>query len=349
MTRILWVATGLAEHLTGIERVVINTIANTPVTDHDEHLVLVDENVDWAVSLEPHAEVLRLRRRTGGVARAPRLPDAYHRLPIALAHSFGAVFPVGLTSAAPRSYTVHDWGPFFDRAMTPTARAAWSYAITQGIRSSGLVHFLAQATAEEAPLWLRPMLDRKTVVTGLPYPVHTAGGPRVGSRVPGLVLSVGTNVPRKRFALLSDACRMVPGAHLVVAGQGTERFSVCAEPGNTARVVGRGRVSDAELHDLYGTAALFVLASTYEGFGLPVLEAWEAGCVILVTESVASRLPYEIRRDVLTVPTSLTAAQLSLAIASALGRTGNEAPRQLDQQVTLIDHLLVRAHRENGG
>jgi glycosyltransferase involved in cell wall biosynthesis len=48
-----------------------------------------------------------------------------------------------------------------------------------------------------------------------------------------------------------------------------------------------GFVSRAELGDLYRRASLLVYASSYEGFGLPVLEAMANGCPVLVARSSA--------------------------------------------------------------
>ena len=56
------------------------------------------------------------------------------------------------------------------------------------------------------------------------------------------------------------------------------------EPGRVVRLHG---LSDRELQALYQQAAVFVLPSTYEGFGLPVLEALMAG-IPVVTVKAAS-------------------------------------------------------------
>ncbi|HDY8728567.1 TPA: glycosyltransferase family 4 protein, partial [Klebsiella pneumoniae] len=50
-----------------------------------------------------------------------------------------------------------------------------------------------------------------------------------------------------------------------------------------------GRISDAELKELYSNASAFIFPSLYEGFGIPPLEAQACGCVVL--SSNAASLP----------------------------------------------------------
>lgn len=42
------------------------------------------------------------------------------------------------------------------------------------------------------------------------------------------------------------------------------------------------RPSDNELMNLYANALCFIFPSVYEGFGIPILEAYQAGCPVLL-------------------------------------------------------------------
>lgn len=42
--------------------------------------------------------------------------------------------------------------------------------------------------------------------------------------------------------------------------------------------------SDSDMEDLYRNALCFIFPSLYEGFGIPVLEAWQAGCPVLLNK-----------------------------------------------------------------
>jgi glycosyltransferase involved in cell wall biosynthesis len=69
---------------------------------------------------------------------------------------------------------------------------------------------------------------------------------------------------------------------LVLAGRRREDFAELApEPG--LRIL--GEVSDHDLSHLYSGALALVYPSSYEGFGLPVLEAMQCGaCVMISTD-----------------------------------------------------------------
>lgn len=185
--------------------------------------------------------------------------------------------------------------------------------MVRGILRADLVHFMSPATIPETPAVLKLLLREKPTVSGLPF----SAAPHVHAdrslRTPNLVIAVGTNVDRKRFDLLAEACEQLEGVQLLIAGNGTEHLSSLS-----GKVQGLGRVSEETLNDLYARASLFALPSLYEGFGLPVLEAWTRGCPLIITESVASRLPEGISRDSTVVPTNLTREGLANAIREAL-------------------------------
>jgi glycosyltransferase involved in cell wall biosynthesis len=109
-------------------------------------------------------------------------------------------------------------------------------------------------------------------------------------------LAVGTNYPHKnRLGLLrafERLCAKVPEAKLVLAGARSKQ-TLPEEDALITRlahhVVDLGIVPDEELVDLYNGATAFVCPSLYEGFGLPVLEAF--ACGVPVVCSNLSSLP----------------------------------------------------------
>ena len=106
------------------------------------------------------------------------------------------------------------------------------------------------------------------------------------------VLFVGSLQLRKNLSRLLDAWQQVketkPGTWLVIAGAGSDIFRPMKLT-TREQVIFLGPVSESDLPGLYAHAALFVLPSLDEGFGLPVLEAMASGTP--VAASSAGALP----------------------------------------------------------
>ena len=100
-------------------------------------------------------------------------------------------------------------------------------------------------------------------------------------------LFVGTFEPRKNLATLLHALRYTPhDLRLIIVGEagwanGGEPARLARELGLTERVQLAGRVSDAELDQLYREARMLVFPSLSEGFGLPALEAMARGTPVV--------------------------------------------------------------------
>jgi phosphatidylinositol alpha-1,6-mannosyltransferase len=98
----------------------------------------------------------------------------------------------------------------------------------------------------------------------------------------GFLLTVGRMAASERYKgheQVLEALPRVPGARLVIAGDGDDRPRLeerAAELGLKKRVTFTGFVSEATLAELYRRAAVFVMPSLGEGFGLVYLEAMRA-------------------------------------------------------------------------
>lgn len=101
---------------------------------------------------------------------------------------------------------------------------------------------------------------------------------------------VGKLVPTKGIDLLLRALAGVVDAgtpvHLHVVGDGPQRTALCTlakELGVQAQVTFHGHLSRARVRTILQQAHGYVLASRYETFGIPVVEALACGCAVVAT------------------------------------------------------------------
>lgn len=149
--------------------------------------------------------------------------------------------------------------------------------VASAIRRADVVITVSETSQNEIEAYF-PEAIGKTRVS------YLAGNPtlRGGHRRPGppFVLSVSTQWPRKNIQLAIDAMGHLPSDlphQLVLSGK----------PGASLRLNDRvdtkGYISEGELADLYASADLYLCPSLHEGFGLPLVEAFTAGCPVLAS------------------------------------------------------------------
>lgn len=113
---------------------------------------------------------------------------------------------------------------------------------------------------------------------------------RHGLRGRRFLLTVGSANPTKNVGALVDAFARLarPDLALVIVGGDNARVfagrAALAEPPGVLRT---GPLGDTSLKALYRHAAGFVFPSTYEGFGLPPLEAMAEGCPVAVADAAS--------------------------------------------------------------
>jgi glycosyltransferase involved in cell wall biosynthesis len=113
---------------------------------------------------------------------------------------------------------------------------------------------------------------------------------RVGGR--SYIFALGADDPRKNTLLLVKAYLKLLQKHeihhdLVISGyanwEQSEAYNVVKIAGAIDRVKFLSFISMEELADLYRNATMFVYPSLYEGFGIPLLEAFSSGCPVIAS------------------------------------------------------------------
>lgn len=224
--------------------------------------------------------------------------------PVDVLHSPDFIPPRRFRHRWARVITVHDFAFLrWPELVTPDARRYYGQ-IGRAVAEAERIIAVSEATRRDLIELVDPGAEAKTVV--IPEGVDPIFHPidrgmarrrvreRFGIDSP-YFLFVGTIEPRKNLPLLFAAFRRLrerlgrEAPRLVLAGargwldDGIEKAA--ASLGDGARFL--GRVADKDLVALYNDAIGHVLVSTYEGFGLPPLEAMACGTPTLVAKAAS--------------------------------------------------------------
>lgn len=225
--------------------------------------------------------VWRLRHARRALTAHPA--DLYHWLD----GSMAAFIPPALRARS--VVTVHDLIPLLQARGELPRRPSWParWLIQRGVTALRECALLcADSAATKADLARLAKITARVKV--VPVPLRPLPPPRpvaLPNLLPGarFILHIGHNASYKNrsgvvdvFSRLQD----ITNLHLVLAGPPPSPELV-ARTNTMPRVHFMGPVDDAELHDLYRRAALFLFPSLYEGYGMPVLEAMAAGCPVV--------------------------------------------------------------------
>lgn len=228
-----------------------------------------------------------------------RLPRLLARHRIDLVHSLGYVGP--LFAPCPSVVTIHDLNfVAMGHTMPGLRRAALRFFSVRSARTAEHVITISEFSRGELCRAI-PLDPLKTTVTHLAAtPAAAADAPvsrdelagRYRIRAPYVVAfggrTLNKNIPHliRSFAREKDA---FPHS-LVLIGHLPADVDPASLPEDLRkRVILTGPVPHAHVSPLLGHADLFVLPSLYEGFGLPLLEAQQAG--VAVACSTAGSLP----------------------------------------------------------
>lgn len=112
--------------------------------------------------------------------------------------------------------------------------------------------------------------------------------PLIGNEFfPETVLFVGSRVNYKKFDLAVGVVSKFKNLKLVIAGNSltaNEQILLNTKL-SSKRWLFKLNPSNEELNILYNQAALLIYPSSYEGFGIPILEAMKSGCPVIAFDS----------------------------------------------------------------
>lgn len=262
---------------------------------------------------------------------------------------FSGYTPIFLPRNRPAGITIH-------HLSSPTASKRWGRVLSRGLGSleRGMIRRAGRisATSESA------RQAANEIAPGIPVDMVSAGVPpglfQITRRPQNFLLYFGRlDVFHKGIDTLLEAIAILakrrPGVELRIAGRGAaDRISALVEKsqlGSNVRVL--GAVSDAERDELFSTAAIQIMPSRFEGFGLAAAEAMAAGVPLIATNVGSLPEVVDPPRGGRLVPASdpaalATAIENLLADANArerLSESARASARRFDWDTVAEAHL----------
>ena len=264
----------LGRERTGDETYVTNLLRELPAAAPDLRFAAVTRRPDL---VPDGVEALSLPARLQEARMAVSLPRLLRRVRPDVAH-FQHALPLGYRGRS--VVTVHDLSFHdVDTDMGLLDRVTFRTVVPRAVKGADRVLTVSERTKRDI-LERYGVPDSKVTVTA--NGVDPAFSPGTGRR--DYAFFVGAIHARKRPEAALAAARSV-GLRLVVAGP--EKDPVLARELRDAGAELRGYVSKEELAELYRGAAVLVMPSRFEGFGLPVLEAMASGTPVVVAPEPA--------------------------------------------------------------
>ncbi|MEE2767930.1 MAG: glycosyltransferase family 1 protein [Actinomycetota bacterium] len=201
-------------------------------------------------------------------------------------HHLGGRLPS--RSRRPVAVTVHDLQPLLrPENFSPIKRKFLAHALPRTARNADLLVAPSQAVADKLASRLGVSAERLAVVSVGTEKI--SDGPNRPT-FPPTVLYPAATYPHKNHVVLVEAfariARRHPDARLVMTGApgraDDEVQAAVSAVGLGDRIELTGRIPSSELDELLTGASVVAFPSTYEGFGIPVLEALAAGVPVIV-------------------------------------------------------------------
>lgn len=210
----------------------------------------------------------------------------------------------------PTVVTVYDF--VYERYYSGLRRWLHSTQKNKSIRSAQSVVCISESTRQDYLKYIGEIPGQSVYVihcgvSKVFHPVEHEHTP-----VP-FILFVGQRGGYKNFRLVLDSMTFLPDIELLCVGGGqfdAKEFSGIHES-IFSRVKHAGFVDDEVLNMLYNQALCLVYPSSYEGFGIPVVEAMRAGCPVV---SMDCKAVLEVGLDALTVVNDFDPRAMAVAI-----------------------------------
>jgi len=182
----------------------------------------------------------------------------------------------------PTVVTVHDF--IYEKLFSGVKRKVHSWQKFKSIYSADAIICVSHATKADLLEYTHGRLDEKNI-----HVIHNGVSESFTylnsyDSHDSYALFVGKRDGYKNFKLAVDAVRRIDGLKLISVGGGEfsrEEVNYLGEENIGTKFINYPVVSEERLNQLYNGAVCLLYMSSYEGFGIPVIEAMRAGCPVI--------------------------------------------------------------------
>lgn len=231
-------------------------------------------------------------------------PKTLGVLNIDVFHSFTPSLPRACT--APMVMTIHDLSCELDLSVRRTPQARLDRAANRRAvrRAHHIVAVSTQTRNDIVNIYAAPSSRVRIIFNGINPIFKPESEPELRHRIRQkfsiqgrYVLMVGSDIPRRNYPRIFHAMLRVwqtyPELKLLFAGHNhwsdTDIFKRAAMAGVLPHLMFVESPSDVELAQLYRDALVTCCGSSFEGFGLSVLEAMACGCPVACSDMTSLR------------------------------------------------------------
>lgn len=193
-----------------------------------------------------------------------------------------------LSWGGPHAFTVHDLIHLDVPAESSAIKTGYyDKVVKRAVRREGAVLTVSNFSRHRIAGWAGVDPEKLTVVGNGVDDSFTPDGPRMQGPWPYL-LHVGNTKPHKNLTRVLQALKGVPDLHLVCSSApDQDLINLARRLGCDDRLHFRSGIPEADLPAFYRGAEAVVIASLYEGFGLPALEGMASGVPVVASDTTA--------------------------------------------------------------
>ncbi len=237
------------------------------------------DNIEYTVSESP--DVCNTMQLMKIFERYRSIPAS--RIPADISVFHSTYYRVPSNKVVPVVTTVHDFT--YERVVGGVRKMVHSWQKGHAINSSDHIICVSESTREDLYHYYPNVIDSH--VTVVPNGVSSVYHPIAGVMKKQQVLFVGSRASYKNFNNTVESLIAHKDISLACVGGGgfSNAEILYLEQCIPGRYTHLGYISEYQLNIEYNQSICLVYPSLYEGFGIPVLEAFASGCPVIAVDT----------------------------------------------------------------